>query len=239
MPVNYGVLKGQVINAIPYEKGADHYQVEVQGGSDLYRIAIDVYSMLGGSKRHHPVSGQSDTFDMNREVMYFRDENFNHPITTAMLNLADGLTSKINMDPLLCLDFIRTNPVLFNLSLMKVVQPKDENGDGDDLNDDIDPWIQKAKNNPDATVFAFGSSWDDNAPGATPAPVDYFNPNPSLGIHDIHFNQGDSGSEEKANGTYQDGALYIHFASTDQWVAQFFKFQNQSIKTDNSGNPIP
>ena len=61
---------------------------------------------------------------------------------------------------------------------------------------------------------------------------------PSLGMNDIHFNQGDSGSEEKANGAFQDGALFIHYASTNQWVGQFLKFHNQSTNTDDDGNPV-
>jgi uncharacterized protein YukJ len=62
-----------------------------------------------------------------------------------------------------------------------------------------------------------------------------------MGIHDIHMNQGDSGSEEKNNGPGQDGALFLRFigvaGTADTWVAMFFRFQNQSITTDSNGNP--
>jgi uncharacterized protein YukJ len=120
---------------------------------------------------------------------------------------------------------------------MKVVPPKQSDNDGNDLNDDIDPWIQKALNNPQAEIFAFGSFWND-AGSAHPDPTIYFNPNPSMGVHDIHMNQGDSGSEKKDNGPGQDGALFLRFIGTpDTWVAMFFRFQSQSINTDGNGNP--
>jgi uncharacterized protein YukJ len=96
-------------------------------------------------------------------------------------------------------------------------------------------------NNPQAEVFAFGSGWDDSISGH-PDPRQYFHPNPSRGIHDIHMNQGDTGSEKKNNGAGQDGALFIRFigasATADTWVGMFFRFQNQSINTDGQGNPV-
>ena len=46
MPVNYGILRGKVINAIPYQHGTDHYQIEIDANGTLYRIAVDVYSQL-------------------------------------------------------------------------------------------------------------------------------------------------------------------------------------------------
>jgi uncharacterized protein YukJ len=237
MPVNYGMLRGSVIDAIPYQGGADHYQVEVQGGANLFRIAVDVYSVIAGGKMQYSATGY-DSLDTDREVMFFKDENFMHPVTTTMLNAPLGFTPKNNLDQKLWLDYIRYTPTLFPLSQMKVVPPKAAGGGTqDNLNQDIDPWIQKAKNNSDAEVFALGSGWDDNAPGARPDPRHYFNPDPSLGIHDIHMNQGDTGHEAVYNGIWQDGGLFLHFISANQWVAMFFRFQNQRTQTDNNGNP--
>jgi uncharacterized protein YukJ len=261
MSVNYGLLKGTVTDAIPYNSGADHYQIEVQGGSDAYRIAVDVYSELAGSTLRYSATGFNQ-LDTDRMVMYYKDEQYAHPITALMPACAPGFTAKSDLDQKLYLDYVRYTPSLFPLDKMTVVPPKQEgnddagnpganNGsnpgandvsnpgaaDADNLNADIDPWIQKAKNNPDAEIYAFGSGWDDNAPGASPDTQTYFNPDPSLGIHDIHMNQGDTGHEAVNNGAWQDGALFIHFISTGQWVAMFFRFQNQSITTDDSGNP--
>lgn len=236
MPVNYGVLRGKVINSIPYHSGADHFQIEVQAG-ERYRIAVDVYSQFAGEKQKYAQDGNT-TLDTDRMVMFYKDENFSHPLTTEMLKVNTGFTQKTAMDPSLCLDYLRTKPPLFPLNQMEVVAPKNDAGPGDNLNAHIAPWVDKATNNTNAEVFAFGSGWDDNAAGGHPDTHPYFNPNPALGIHDIHMNQGDAGKEEKYNGTYQDGALFFYFEDTDLWVALFFRFQVQKITTDKNGNPL-
>ena len=131
------------------------------------------------------------------------------------------------------------------MDAMMTVPPKEEDGDGNDLNDDINPWIQKALNNAQAEIFVFGAFFN-NATSAHPDPRIYFNPNPLLGIHDVHMNQGDVGSDEGDNGTGQDGAMFLRFtgsgvdvdADMDTWVAMFFRFDNQSIDTDSNGNPV-
>ena len=238
MITNYGVLRGNVINAIPYQQGNDHYQVELKAGKDLYRIAIDVYSALAGTKIHYRADGPP-TLQADRMVMFYKDENYAHPITAALLQLQAGFTAKKNIAAGLWLDYLRTSPSLFPITQMKVVPPKQvTGGPSDNLNADIDPWIQQAKNNPDAEVFAFGSGWDDRLPGARPDPTQYFHPNPLLGIHDIHMNQGDTGHEAVHNGSFQDGALFIHFRQKNHWIAMFFKFQNQSLHTGTDGNPL-
>ncbi len=237
MPVvNYGVLRGKIINATPYQQGADHYQIEVQADK-LYRIAVDVYSQFAGQSINYSPDGNT-TLTTDRMVMYYKDENYKHPITAAILKCKEGFTPKASMDSSLWLDYIHFSPLLFPINLMKVVKPKSDTAAGENLNGDIDPWVQKAKNNPNAEVFAFGSGWDDNAAGSHPDKHLYFNPNPSLGIHDIHMNQGDTGTEAKSNGSKQDGALFFYFKDLNKWVAMFFRFQNQSTKTDHNGNPI-
>ncbi len=239
MPVNYGVLRGKVTDAIPYEGGTDHYQIELNANGTPYRIAVDVYSELANNKQTHYRNGKNNqVLETDRMVMFYQDTDYIHPLTGLMPNAAVGFTPKANMEKDLLLDFIRYSPALFPLDKMTVVPPKGTNGGDTDLNDKINPWIQKAKNNPNADVYAFGSGWNDNTGNSQPDTRKHFSADDSLGIHDIHMNQGDSGTEAHSNGTWQDGALFIHFTDTDQWVAMFFRFQNQSIDTDDSGNPV-
>ncbi len=228
MPVNYGLLRGKVISAVPYAVGSsetDHYQVEIQDTNGTsYCMYIDVYSEDKGP-------------DTSRYVLYYKNENYNHPVLALMLNCDTGFTPGANMVDGLRLDFLRYNPKLVSLADMAVVPPCDENGNLNSLNGDIDPWIQKAMNNNNAEVFAFGSGWDDAAAHGNLGLQSVYNPSQSLGIHDIHMNQGDTGSEARFNGIWQDGALFIRFIDTNQWVAMFFRFQNQSTDTDTEGNP--
>src|ERR1700744_878289 len=147
MPLIYGVLRGSIINAIPYNHGADHYQIEVKDANgEIYRIAVDVYSQISGQKRKYSTFN-SNQLDTDREVMYYKDENYTHAITKLMPDLTSGLTAAAQMDEALKLDYVRYNPALFPLDEMKVVPPKDPKGHVIDLNHDIDPWVQKAKNN--------------------------------------------------------------------------------------------
>ena len=59
MPVNYGVLRGKVIAALPYNKGTDHYQIEISAAGQNYRIAVDVYSQIAGSKIQYSATGNN------------------------------------------------------------------------------------------------------------------------------------------------------------------------------------
>jgi len=235
MPVNYGVLRGKITDAMPYQSGTDHYQIIVQA-DQLYRIAVDVYSKFAGQPVLYSANGDT-VLHTDRMVMYYKDENYQHPVIPEILKCKTGFTPKAAMNASICLDYLHFTPPLFPISLMKVVKPKTDQTPGENLNGDIDPWVQKAKNNPDAEVFAFGADWNDNLPGSIPDNHPYFAQNPSVGVHDIHMNQGDTGTQAKSNGSKQDGALFIYFKSTQKWVAMFFRFQNQSINTDANGNP--
>lgn len=237
MPVtNYGVLRGKVTDAIPYKSGTDHYQILVIAVK-AYRIAVDVYSQFAGTAIAYSPNGNT-TLDTDRMVMFYKNENYNHPILSQLLKLATGFTAKAKMPLAICLDYLKFTPPLFDIGLMKVVAPKTGTQPGQDLNDEIGSVILKAKNNPNAEVFAFGSGWDDSVPSSISDTRHYFASNPSLGVHDIHMNQGDIGSEGKANGRNQDGAFFVYFKNTNTWTAMFFRFQNQSIVTDGNGNPV-
>lgn len=236
MALNYGLLRGQVINSLPFKTTADHYQIEVKA-DQLYRIAIDVYSEIAGAQVHY-AKGGSTKLDTDRILLYYKNENFVHPLTAQILQAKVGFTPKASLPAALGLDYLRTSPELFPIDSMTLVPPKATGTKGNDLNDDLNPWVLKATNNPNAEVFTFGSYWNDNIPNNITDNTQYFNPDPAVGIHDVHMNQGDSGKEATNNGTHQDGALFFYFKDTNLWVTMFFRFQNQSIKTDNNGNPV-
>ncbi|WP_425360668.1 MULTISPECIES: DUF2278 family protein [unclassified Candidatus Tisiphia] len=60
---------------------------------------------------------------------------------------------------------------------------------------------------------------------------------PPRGIHDIHLNQGNYNPHSKDNGIYQDGAIFIE-TPNNSIKAFFFMFDEQSLNTDDSGNPV-
>lgn len=240
MPLSaYSLLRGSVINVLPFQKIGDHYNIEVQAAGTSYRIALDVYSTEKSLPKDDPQGGGT-VLEQDRLVMFYKDEQYTHPVLASLLQTAAGLTAAAQLPAALHLDYIRYTPALFPLDQMTIVPPKEEDNDGNDLNDDIDPWIQKALNNPQAEVFVFGDFFN-NATSSRPDPRVYFHPNPLLGVHDVHMNQGDVGSDEKDNGIGQDGALFLRFTNAgaeDAWIAMFFRFENQSIDTDSNGNPV-
>jgi uncharacterized protein YukJ len=220
----YGVLKCQAI-AGKTELGKDtpHYQVHVNDNKFSYRLAINVRS-------------SQNPFD----VLYLVENTFEHYITDKLDKLDFGFTKIAEKDRKaggIALDYIRSN--LFKVSEMKPL-PFNLPGENNDLNEQIDSYIKRAIETK-AVIYVFGEPWGLEKPEEKPDKI--FGFKPGRGVHNIHMNQGNSGSFAKENGVYQDGALLIHFpsaiASQDSWVGAFFAFQSQSFHTDDStGNPI-
>lgn len=216
---SYGVLKGRAIASRLErdDKQSPHYQVHIKTDRENYRIAINVKSV------QKPV-----------DLLYLVDDNFNHPITTRLIDeLADsfGFKNLPSQPGGLALDYIRGN--LFDVNQMKPL-PADKPGVENDLNDLIDLYIKRAINSNDAVVYAFGEPW-----GPENKPDKIFDFSPGRGVHNIHMNQGSSGNFAGDNGVWQDGGLLIHFPSRNQWVGGFFAFQSQSFHAeDRTGEPL-
>lgn len=222
----YGILKCRVVDSKMEreDKQSPHYQVHVKDDQYNYRLAINVKSVK------KPV-----------DLLYFLNANFKHPITDELIKLDFGF-HKIEKSEQkaggIALDYIRYN--LFDVREMKPLPPDVDGDDNElnDLNDLIDLYIQQALKSKDAVIYAFGEPWGLEHEEAQSDKI--FGFKPGRGVHNIHMNQGSSGSFAKENGVYQDGALLIHFPSLNQWVAAFFAFQSQSFHTDNvTGDPLP
>jgi hypothetical protein len=96
-----------------------------------------------------------------------------------------------------------------------------------DLFEYVEDLLQRAIDEDDAIVYAFGERWgpQDDVPDR------YFSFEPGNGVHLIHMNQGGRG---EGNGTYRDGALIIDFPKSNTTSALFLKFQNQIWHTDET-----
>ncbi len=79
-----------------------------------------------------------------------------------------------------------------------------------------------------ADVYIFGRTYKTGGPG----------------IHDVHMNQGSSGSflndgeddHNDHNDIWQDGAVLVNLGE-DGWAGYFTAFTQQQVPTDNLGNP--
>ncbi|HAT50078.1 MAG: DUF2278 family protein [Nitrospirae bacterium] len=213
MPLkNYGVLKGAVVDTRFASGKNPHYQVKVVDDRDVWRIAINVQS-----------ADQS-------LVEYIVDSQFQHPILERLQGCSRGFTPLPSSEKH-GLDFIRGNLVNFDEF---VPLPMNLPGPDNDLNEKLHYYINRAKLDQDAEIYAFGETW-----GPEGQRDKVFEFSPGRGIHDIHMNQGNEGPWKKDNGVWQDGGLILRFPATSQWVAIFLKFQTQPRHTDDvTGNSL-
>lgn len=221
---HYGVFIGTMLEA-KSDGGAPEQHLEVQLDADgtPFRIAVNVRSA-----------------DLNSppDLLFRVIEDFRHPVLDAIRDLPAGFTSSVgdgaHRAP--ALDYIRGN--LFDPSQMRVL-PSDLSAHSP-LSDLIAKQLERAKTEPGARVYAFGSRWGPEQG----KPDQYFGFEPGDGIHNIHMNQGNPHSSGRTdffheNGVWQDGGLFLHFPSIDQWVAVFLAFQSQAWHTDDqTGAPL-
>jgi len=209
MPIaKYGVLVGRPLHGVPGRGTNAHYQVHVVDQATEYRIAVNVKSQMAPS-----------------EVEYLLDEDFRHPITDGLRHREPGFYPLGNLPTSGGLDLIRGN--LLDRTRMRPL-PVNLPGPDDDLNDKVDRIVQAAIGEEEAFVCAFGQRW-----GPETVRDKIFGFLPGNGIHDIHMNQGNSGSFVNDDGVWQDGGLLFYFPSVDRWTALFLKFQSQSWHTDD------
>jgi uncharacterized protein YukJ len=212
MPLaNYGVLKGKAIAATREDDpSTPHYQVHVLAGTAHNRIAVNSKSQSSPS-----------------ELLFLVDDNFQHPLTARLPDLPQGFTPLPRTAGGGSMDYIRGN--LFNRVDMRPL-PSNLPGPDNDLSDQLEHFVKRAIQEPDATIYAFGQHW-----GPEPQTRDkVFNFLPGLGIHDIHMNQGNVAPFLGDDGVWQDGGLVLQFVSTRQWVAIFLAFQSQAWHTDDT-----
>lgn len=222
----YGVLKGQAIAARTGEGASPHYQINLVAANLQWRIAVNVKSQLAPS-----------------ELLYVVIEDFRHPMTGGLDALAMGYSELPRKPGGIALDFIRGN--LFRREQMRKL-PHSVPGPDNDLNEKLDAYIQRAIDDEDAVIYAFGERW-----GPEPDTRDrYFGFLPGNGIHDIHMNQGNVGRYTEQDGVWQDGGLLLHYPALrsadgtvrfpEQWVGIFLAFQSQAWHTDDrTGHTIP
>lgn len=212
--VQYGVLTGTVVRGKREpDQNKPHYTVTIATGDVKNQQAvINVRSSVG--------SGVAS------EVLFFVDANLlgqspEHAElaaiwkkkTTALAKLARGFHGLPDHAPGLALDYVRE--AYMHRDEMQH-ETADGPGDNDDVQDQLDFWIKKAAAD-QAVIHVFGSGF----PG---------------GIHDVHMNQGNSGSFAADNGAFQDGGVVLSFPSGIS-VGIFVAFQSQSWNTDANGNP--
>jgi len=212
MPLkNYKLLIGKVQGLQLDSDASPHLEILVQAKGETFRVAVNVRS------DQHP-----------HDLLYRRFDAFAGP-TVPLLEqlLEDGVIDLRRDRPDLAFDYQADD--LFERNQMSVA-PYEATGPDNDLKDFLLPLLQRAISD-GSRLFAFGETW----PPET-QPDAYFHFTPGQGIHDIHMNQGSTGSHAGTNGPKQDGALLL-WHPDGSWTAVFLAFQSQvwgSLPIDTS-----
>jgi uncharacterized protein YukJ len=214
----YGVLAARAVGS-RREGAADtpHYQIHLRDaqGND-YRAAVNVKSQQTPA-----------------ELLYLANDDFAHPILALLPGAAAGWTPLPSAAGGPNLDFIRGN--LFDPAALRLLPP-DIIGPDNDLADLLDHYVQRAIGDDQALLYVFGQRFGPE-PGI---PDKVFGFVPGNGVHDIHMNQGNSGTFTRDDGVWQDGGLLLHFPAQSRWVGIFLAFQSQAWHTDDAtGHAIP
>lgn len=214
MPLKqYGVLKGTAIGR-KRDADDDHYQVLIDDGKTMNRIAINV---------------QSSAPNAPSTLLFQTTTRLPDKLKTALTALKPGYQKLASKPGGLAQDYVRGGLVKPS-SMIQV--PPDQPGVDNDLKDKLEDAVRDAMDKEGAVVYAFGEKW-----GPEKNKKDqYFKFTPGNGIHDIHMNQGNDGKYRKDNGVYQDGCLFISYP-WNKWRAFFLAFQSQTFDTDDQGNP--
>jgi uncharacterized protein YukJ len=220
--MDYRVLKGKVTDG----KFDGHYQLLVEAAGAPWRIAFNVRS------EEKPYA-----------VRYCIDNNFRDPLTTAMSALAEGLTPARDVTGPAVHQYMSANGLAIDFVRGTVLSQNDlqvlEKGKTDAksyVEQQLGLHVELAKQDASSFICAFGVPW-----GPETQPDQYFTFKPGQGIHDIHMNQGNSGSYKGHNfsdddGVGQDGALFFSLPASGIWVGFFIAFQSQSFDTDDQGH---
>ena len=211
MPLkNYGVLRARVVRGQREGAGdsSPHYQIHLDDGTIDWRVAVNVQSAMWPS-----------------ELLYLVVDDLRHPMLEQLAGSGPGWAEVARAPGGVALDFIRGN--LFQRQQMRVL-PGNLAGGVNDLSSVLDAWVVRARDESDASVFAFGERW-----GPEPTPDKVFGFTPGNGVHDIHMNQGNSTEYAADDGVWQDGGLLFYFPSGPRWVGVFLAFLSQAWHTDD------
>jgi uncharacterized protein YukJ len=151
--------------------------------------------------------------------------DFHHPIRDTLAGLPAGFSDFTGRGQLPALDFLRSD-ILADTGNWRETDPMD----GSDQAEPIPTMTRllETARQQGLDTYLFGHTFDDNG----------------RGIHDIHMNQGSTGSllnddrdaDKDHNMIWQDGAVIVDLGD-QKWAGYFTAFAAQLVPTDDDGNP--
>jgi uncharacterized protein YukJ len=220
MSLTYGFVKCKIVSK-PVLKSSRHKQ-EIQ-----YHLhaTLSVPVSGGGAPQKWDSAvnvGTNDADDLLRYRLVF---DYHHPLLETLRAADAGFNDLTDTDALPALDFLRSN-VLDETGSWRDSGVMDGSADPEPVAS-LKKLLTKAQT-AKADVYIFGRAYTDG----------------SHGVHDVHMNQGSSGSflnngkddHNDHNQIWQDGAVIVDFGDTEA-TAYFTAFTQQMVPTDDLGNP--
>ena len=218
MNLDYGYVKCKIVSA-PVLKSSR------RPNETQYHLHVSLAVPTSGGQQNWDTAINVGTNDSDDLLKYKLAFDYSHPMLAALREQAGGYVNLTSGSALPALDFLRTD------ILARTGPWRDSDVmDGSDFPEPVATLkrlLQKAFAQK-SDVYVFGRTYTGG----------------DLGIHDVHMNQGSSGSfinngtdnHNDHNDTWQDGAVLVDFGQP-QWAAYFTAFTQQLVPTDNLGNP--
>jgi len=215
---NYSYLKGTITKNLEdkVRGGHTHHNLIITAKNLEYQINIDTQSQpTANVKAYHLDKPSIPLLDhLNK-----RGE--------------EGVFDLASLDNSYKLDYVRNNSI-FPLSLLEKTKPLP----WQEISNLLDEYIVCG-----SKVYALGEFYNDrthNPATAHGLKLSEIHPHlPTQGLHQIHLNQGTplAIEQNKYNGIYQDGGLFIRSVDNTTIHGFFFMFEEQSCVTDDTGYP--
>ncbi len=150
--------------------------------------------------------------------------DFHHPIRTTLAGLDAGFQDLTGQSALPALDFLRSD-ILAGTGSWRDTDPIDGSEESEPI-PTLKRLLETARQQ-QADTYVFGRTFTSG-----------------LGLHDIHMNQGSTGSflndgvddHNDHNDIWRDGAILVDLGD-QKWAGYFTAFTQQLVPTDGLGNP--
>ena len=192
----YVMFRGKVVDKwYDFDKRAHYHIVAVDKNGKKYDLAVNIGSIY--EKKNEIISS-------NLRVYYRKNYFCEESVISKILLQESGITE---CDKDLCLDYVRMKLFPHN----EMIQMKGFDEKHVYLTEIIEKYVEKAKNNDNYEVFAFGRLYANGK-----------------GLHDIHLNQGSTGKFKKNDAKYSDGGLFFRNRQNNRIIAIFIAFVTQN-----------
>ena len=218
MALTYGFVKCVVVSE-PRLKPSRH------GRETQYHLHATLKVPAEGGHQSWDTAINAGTNDADDLLRYRLVFDFHHPITETLKSSPGGFHDLTGQSALPALDFLRSD-LLAETGGWRDSDVMDGGEQAEPI-ETLKRLLHQAKVS-QLDVYIFGRTYKGG----------------DLGIHDVHMNQGSSGSfvnngrddHNDHNDVWQDGAVMVDMGD-GRWAGYFTAFTQQNVPTDDLGNP--